>query len=232
MLPNSAVGNRYGDLLKELYEGIKNNNLPASRVDDIQRIFNDLSMREDKYKAWLRQQDNRIGSDFLDLPFVPIYSSILVEDKASILVNIPSGYKHLVVISNGRTTGVGTSNRDMAARYNGDTGANYDNQILYGVATTVGTTADPGNTKAVLGQLAEDGVTAGKTGASFTVIPNYLSSLFKTSVTISSVPSSTNYVICAIQGTWKNTAVIESITFLASLDNIKSGSALSIYGIL
>lgn len=36
--------NRYGDLLREFYQGIKNNNLSEVRMDEIQRVFNELWM--------------------------------------------------------------------------------------------------------------------------------------------------------------------------------------------
>lgn len=51
MLPNST--SRYGDLLREFYEGIKNNTLSQNRLDEIVRVFNEFSQREDLYKSWL-----------------------------------------------------------------------------------------------------------------------------------------------------------------------------------
>jgi len=41
MIPAFST-NRYGDLLKEFYVGIKNNNLADVRMDEIQRVFNEM----------------------------------------------------------------------------------------------------------------------------------------------------------------------------------------------
>lgn len=53
MLPQT---NRYGDLLREFYEGIKNDNLSSLRMDEIVRVFNELSQRENTYKSWLGEK--------------------------------------------------------------------------------------------------------------------------------------------------------------------------------
>lgn len=52
MLPTTST-NRYGDLLKEFYEGVKNNNLSEPRADELKRVFNELWDRENKYHSWL-----------------------------------------------------------------------------------------------------------------------------------------------------------------------------------
>lgn len=51
MLPSNTI--RYGDLLREFYYGLKDGNLPAARLDEIVRIFNEFAQREDVYKSWL-----------------------------------------------------------------------------------------------------------------------------------------------------------------------------------
>jgi hypothetical protein len=45
---------RYGDLLKEFYQGIKDGNLSEARMDEIQRNFNELADRENTYRSWLK----------------------------------------------------------------------------------------------------------------------------------------------------------------------------------
>ena len=53
MLP-SASTNRYGDMLKEFYKGMRDGTLSESRVDDIARVFNELADREQVYRSWLQ----------------------------------------------------------------------------------------------------------------------------------------------------------------------------------
>lgn len=57
MLPSTNT-NRYGDLLKEFYLGVKNGNLSDTRLDEMQRTFNELWDRESRYKAWLSSDGN------------------------------------------------------------------------------------------------------------------------------------------------------------------------------
>lgn len=51
MLPNQTQ--RYGDLLKEFFDGLRNNNLSDVRLDEIRRVFNELADREALYKTLL-----------------------------------------------------------------------------------------------------------------------------------------------------------------------------------
>lgn len=53
MLP-TANTNRFGDLLKEFYEGLKNGTLSDARMEEIRRVFNELNTREDNYRSWLQ----------------------------------------------------------------------------------------------------------------------------------------------------------------------------------
>lgn len=49
----SAQTNRYGDLLRELYTGIKDGNLSEPRMEEIRRVFNELHEREAIYRSWV-----------------------------------------------------------------------------------------------------------------------------------------------------------------------------------
>lgn len=53
MMPTPSQTNRYGDLLREFYDGMKNGSLSDVRLNEIVRVFNELSQREDRYKSWL-----------------------------------------------------------------------------------------------------------------------------------------------------------------------------------
>lgn len=232
MLPQS--GNRYGDLLKELYDGIKNDNLPSSRVDDIQRIFNDLSMRDDKYKAWLRQQDNRIGADFLDLPFAPIYSNIFEEDIASIVVPIPGGYKHLIIIGNGRTTKADYY-EDIALRFNEDSGANYSRQNVFGFNTTNAATQFTGQTSIFIGTFVAASAAANSRGSFFSVLTNVQSAAWKPVQTLrSSRYISATAMYAAYTGSyWESTSPVTSVTlFPADGNSFLATTSISIYGLV
>lgn len=61
----SITTNRYGDLLREFYEGIRNNDLSEPRLEEIVRIFNELSGREDKYSNWLGPKQDSAKFHFI-----------------------------------------------------------------------------------------------------------------------------------------------------------------------
>ncbi len=59
----TVTTNRYGDLLKEFYDGVKNNDLSEGRLDEIQRAFNELWDRDFLVKSMFRN-----GKVALDYP--------------------------------------------------------------------------------------------------------------------------------------------------------------------
>jgi hypothetical protein len=68
MLPSGST-NRYGDMLKEFYKGVKDGTLSETRLDDIQRVFNELWDREIVYQSWVTQR--KIANAALDgFPFM------------------------------------------------------------------------------------------------------------------------------------------------------------------
>ena len=68
MLPTT---NRYGDLLREFYDGIKNDTMDSARLSEIQRLFNELSDREAVYRLWVMPSTNKIDPNKLFLPQYP-----------------------------------------------------------------------------------------------------------------------------------------------------------------
>src|SRR3990167_11131170 len=83
-------------------------NLPPHRQGETARLLNELGDREEKYKAWLDIKGN-VDWKYLNLPFYPIYSEVLATDKASISIDVPQSYKHLIFFGSGRNTAAGTS---------------------------------------------------------------------------------------------------------------------------
>lgn len=67
MFPEIAYRtNKYGDMLKEFYQGIKRGTLSETRLNDITREFNELWDRENKYKTML----SATGGPKLDQPVI------------------------------------------------------------------------------------------------------------------------------------------------------------------
>lgn len=56
----SVQTNRYGDMLKEFYTGLKDGTLSDTRLSEIQRLFNELNTREDVYRSWLGEDGEAV----------------------------------------------------------------------------------------------------------------------------------------------------------------------------
>lgn len=231
MLPNST--NRYGDLLREFHDGIKNNNLSAVRLDEIVRVFNEFSQREQIYQSWIGI-DQKINSAKINLPIEPIYLETLAASKSEIIIDpVPTKYKHLMFIGSGRTTGAGTANRALCAEFNSDTGNNYNQQDIYGNTTTTVASNLYGNIYFYVGMLAEGGQAAGKAGSFFSVLPHYVNnSVNKSAVMMCTASNGTNYHSILATSFWNSTNSISRIRLFSSSDSIAAGSVLSVYGIL
>lgn len=231
MLPNST--NRYGDMLREFYDGMKNNNLSEVRLNEIVRVFNELSQREQIYRSWM-DTDGKVKADKMNLPIEPIYLETLSSNKSEIVIDpVPTKYKHLMFIGSGRTTGAGTANRALCAEFNSDTGANYNEQDVYGVTTTPISSGLYGNIYFYVGMLAEGGQAAGKAGSFFSVLPHYVNStVYKSGVMMCTASNGSNYHSILATSFWNNTNPISRIRLFSSSDSIASGSVISVYGIL
>lgn len=228
MLPST---NRYGDLLKEFYYGLKNNNLSDVRLDEIVRTFNEFSERENKTRAWVRPQDNRIGTDFLDLPIGVIYSTVLEQNKASILIDpLTTDYLSLIIIGSGSINQANGGN--IWCQFNGDAGAaNYAYQLISGAGATVSGAEDTTFHGCALGVFGTTGAGAGVNGSFTAHIPHYTSSVWKKNV-ISHIYTAEFNDLYVTGSTWANTNPITSIEIFGTDNTLAKGTASILSGSL
>ena len=223
--------NRYGDLLREFYNGLKNNNLSDVRLNEIVRVFNEFSDRENKLSAWLRPQDNRIGTDFLDLPIGVIYSTVLEENKASILIDpLTTIYRSLIIIGSGCINQVTGGN--IWCQFNGDTGAaNYAYQLLSAAGAVAGAAEDTTFHGCALGVFGTTGAGAGVNGSFRADIPHYTSSVWKKNV-LSQIYTAEFNDLYLTGSTWANTNPITSIEIFGTDGTLAKGTASILAGSL
>ncbi len=164
------------------------------------------------------------------LPVEPIFVETLVDDAASITINLPSTFRHLLILGSGRTTGAGTSADFLLAQYNEDTGNNYINQKLYAINTSLTAARDVSQNDAIIGLLSQGGHPAGNVSSFLTFIPNCVSStLNKNSLTLASPHFGSFY---GFAPNWDSLDPIESIQIYSGADSIAAGSSISVYGIV
>lgn len=229
MLPNQT--NRYGDMLKDILSGVQG--VDQNKVDSLQREMNELWQRENKYRSWLRLQDNKIDTKNLSLPFEPIYSIVLEDDKSDLSVPIPSQYKHLMAIGNGRVTGAG-GNGYFFGQFNDDASSIYFTNALHQSGASV-TGSSTTQTSLYIAEATSDSSPSGY-GTSFVLyIPHYSSDFHKTVLSMSHIKyksGGTDFAKSELWfSSWANTSPINKITFLPDANSLKNGSVFSVYGI-
>lgn len=212
-------------------------NVPLTSIElnELRNEFRSMDEVKNLVKGWV--QAGTSNPIFVP-PMQVIYSKVLEADTASLTINIPSVYKHLLIMGQGRINGSGGQVAVyLHARFNGDAGGtNYQYGLLFHGGTTVAANYSTGLSHVLFGHFAADGAGSGFAGASFLSIPHYQSSYYKTSLMIDGTSYASNVSTAIWQGLWKDTSPIRSITIFPDATypsaKMESGSLFSVYGIL
>jgi hypothetical protein len=225
---------RYGDMLKE----IRNPDTPASRVEEIARIFNEFGAREDKYKSWTQFVDSKINPAAIGFPFQRIYENEIEIDTASLQIPIPPGFTHLLVTGIGRTTATpGTAQeQSLNFTFNGDVATNY--QWSYVGSRSGVAVVDDNNTQSNLpfGMFNTDNCDADSASSFFTFIPHYNGNFYKMCLSIiagQKTTTATGTESALMTGFWKSTSPIRTMEVVPGGGlggNLKTGSLIVVYG--
>jgi len=145
--------------------------------------------------------------------------------------SIPGTYQTLQIVIQGRLT-ASVADDYFYIQFNGDTGANYDNQQLFADQGTASAAVQTGQTKARCGTMT--GATGPTNGAGVNImtIPFYANTTFTKTLRSSGAEkySSVNFPLNEFAVRWNSTSAITSITFLLSSGNFLSGSRATLYG--
>ena len=239
MLPNT---NRYGDLLREFYDGVKSGNMDAGRLSEIQRTFNELSDREAVYKSWAQTGTQKINPAAMRLPVEQIYSVELTENTASLTIEIPPTYKHLLFTGIGRTTATPGTPQEQSLNFtfNDDTATNYQWSAVAGGSTLFSASGASGATNDTqsnlpFGMYNTANTTSNSASSFFTWIPHYTGPFWKMALSIVAGQRRTDATAesAVFTGFWKSTSPISKVTVVPGGGlggSLKSGSVLAIYG--
>lgn len=168
------------------------------------------------------------GTLNVSMPFFPVFSEKFEANKTELIVQIPSGYNHLMFFASVQNTSA-TTPAALRAQLNGDTGNNYN--VQYSVFSDVSPTSDvfASTDSMFLGYTHSS--EAGATSSIFGVMNNY-SSVGRKMYTGTSgvyVPTATLQTSLIATSSWNTTDPIKSIRFIS---NAVAGSVITIYGIL
>lgn len=170
----------------------------------------------------------------LKLPFEVIYSETLTADLASVTVNIPANYKHLIMQMGGQTDNAAYQDV-IVIRFNGDSGANYLNQGVEGTGINVTGQANIITSGIDGGNFAGTSSNASGLSGSTIFIPHYGAGLWKAVYRVSggAQRDATNPGVNLGSGFWKSASKIQYLTFSPLAGTVlKANSAFSVYGIL
>jgi hypothetical protein len=145
--------------------------------------------------------------------------------------SIPATYTDLVLIIDTRSDSTSASDTKLYVNFNGDTGSNYSQTFLFGNGSSAGSSRGSNQAFIYAGDISATGGSS-YSGRSNVIlqIQNYSNST--TNKTLLSRVNSTNVLVEAVVGLWRNTAAITSVALdLEGSPQFISGSTFTLYGI-
>lgn len=160
--------------------------------------------------------------------YTPIATTTLSSAQNSVTFSSISGsYTDLVLVANYSTS---TNNSvGIYAQFNSDTGSNYSATIMSGTTTTAASSRTTGATFIRIGGMVS-GTSSSFSNITITNIFNYANTTTYKSI-LTRTGSADNVNVASV-GLWRSTSAITSIVITGeSLQDIGSGSTLTLYGI-
>jgi hypothetical protein len=155
-------------------------------------------------------------------------------NSINLVTALANTYSSLKIIGEVRSTAATTSVA-VQLTINGDAGANYRNERVYGNTNTAFGAQGLADNYAYLGDATAASVTAGYTGAFDVTIPNYAGTTFmKSMVGINRLANGTgtgNFFVFGVASQWVNTAAITQLDVTLTSGNFVAGSKIWLYGI-
>lgn len=163
--------------------------------------------------------------------YTPIATQTISGSPTSVTFSsIPGTYTDLMVV----TQTAFTAGTDLYYRFNGDTGSNYSNTILFGTGSTAGSARNSSATAGILDYYGNPITTVGDSMMYMNIFNYANTTTYKTSLSRSSRGTSSGGGTDAIVNLWRSTAAITSITFGGGSGLSQTwvnGSVISLYGI-
>lgn len=148
------------------------------------------------------------------------------------VTSISAAYAHLLITIYARGDFAG-ANVNTSIRFNGDSGANYDAQLLAGTAATPSAAEAFGQTSAVVLNTPAATAPANLFSSAEIFIPNYAGSTNnKQTVSFDGVKLGTatgNLQVILRSAAWRSNAAINRITLLPASGNFVAGTRVTIY---
>jgi len=147
--------------------------------------------------------------------------------------SIPATFSHLQIRGIARVNNSGTvGNDNIEARFNSDTGSNYDFHYLFGNGSSAQAAAAINQTLMLTGKPANASVTAGGFGAFVIDILDYANTnKYKTVRVLTGIDNNGSGVAFFNSNLWRNTSAITSISMFYGSQTFDQYSHFALYGI-
>jgi hypothetical protein len=163
-----------------------------------------------------------------------IGETVLGSATASITFSsIAADWSHLLLIVAARSDNA-VVQTELGLRLNGDTGANYDKQLIRSNVAAITASEATAQTSMAAGVIPANNAVASAFGSSFIFIPNYaVAQLHAIScVYASHDTNATGGGRTGIDsGSWRTVAAITSLTLFALVGNLNTGTKATLYGL-
>lgn len=225
-----------GDSLYKL-----SNNTPLTEEEKGElRLWGNRTQTNNDYVAGLQNGGsnafiNMVTANF-GLSMETIQSKTLEADVAELTMEVPSIFKHLILMTSNRTSKTGAFFDEIFGQFNDDTGTNYiGNQIMLSASTLSGVVGTASAFFGITVSPTADTV-AGSVGGAFMFFPNIQSGFWKYCLALQSSKQvgagvDTSMLSMLQSFWWKSTDPIRKIRIFADTDNILQGSTFTLLGI-
>ncbi len=158
--------------------------------------------------------------------YTPIASTTLGTATNSVTFSsIPSTYTDLVFIASIQPSGAAFMGY---GQFNGDTGSNYSETLLYGTGSTAGSARESNRPNLYFGNWTTGNSTTAPTSYIINIM-NYSNTTTNKTVLSRSADAGTE--TNAVVNLWRSTAAINSFRFYLNANNFVAGSTFTLYGI-
>lgn len=201
----------------------------SSEINEGQQVWT-----MDGNKLWL--WDGSAYTQTFPQGLTKISENILGGSSATITFSsIPATYRALQLHCTIRGTAALTFT-SLGMQFNGDTGANYDVEQIFGTAATIAASEGINTTSMSIGEMTANSASAGAASTHIIDIPLYAGTSFWKNATTKHVLNTgtgTGTIYSKLwTGRWRNTAAITSIVLTPGSGSFGAGSSFVLYGLV
>ena len=164
----------------------------------------------------------------------PVSDTVLSVAASSVnLSPLPTGFQHLVAMVTGRSSVAATS-ENVRVRLNGDTGANYDQQIL-AAGSAMSAVESYAVNQVTLAGIPGSTSPAGRFSLMEVWLPNYWSTDNQKTLIVTNprfrTNTTTDFTLQYVGGWWRSSAALTTLEFSLASGQFAVGSRFTVYGL-